>query len=113
MTDDKEIDTCQMFEKTMTQRKEENYVLRLYVSGMTPRSTRAIANINKICEEHLEKRYSLEVIDLFQQPHLAQGDQITALPTLIKQLPPPLRRLIGELSDKERVLVALDIQKKS
>ena len=81
------------------------YELRLYVAGMTPRSTRAIANIKEICED-------LRVIDLYQQPALAEGDQIIALPTLIKKLPPPLRRIIGDLSDRERVLIGLDLKPK-
>jgi len=85
-------------------------VLRLYVAGMTPRSTRAIANIKEICEEHLKGLYALQVIDLYQQPMLAEGHQIIALPTLIKKLPVPLRRIIGDLSDRERVLVGLDVK---
>jgi circadian clock protein KaiB len=86
------------------------YRLRLYVAGMTPRSARAVANIKEICEEHLKGRYALEVIDIYQQPVLAKGDQIIAVPTLIKRLPLPLRRLIGDLSDRERVLVGLDLK---
>ena len=91
----------------------DRYLLKLYVAGQTPKSLSAIANINAICEEHLHGRYELEVIDLYQQPQLAQGDQIIALPTLIRKLPPPLRRIIGDLSDTERVLVGLDIKKES
>lgn len=86
------------------------YVLRLYVAGMTPRSIRAIANIREICEEHLDGFYALQVIDLYQQPLLAKGDQIIAVPTLIRKLPPPLRRIIGDLSDRERVLIGLDLE---
>ncbi len=86
------------------------YILKLYVAGQSPKSVNAIVNIKKICEENLQGRYQLEVVDLFQQPHLAQGEQIIAVPTLIKKLPPPLRRIIGDLSDSERVLVGLDIQ---
>ncbi len=89
----------------------EKYLLRLYVSGLTPRSTTAIARIKAICEENLGGRYELEVIDIYQQPDLARGEQIIATPTLIKKLPGPLRRLVGDLSDKERVLVGLDIRK--
>ena len=85
------------------------YVLRLYVAGQTPNSARAIENIQKICEENLQGRYQLEVIDLYQQPQLAQGEQIIAVPTLIRKLPEPLRRIIGDLSGTERVLVGLDI----
>lgn len=90
----------------------DRYLLRLYVAGQTPNSLRAIANIQVICEENLKGRYALEVIDLYQQPKLAQGEQIIALPTLIRKLPEPLRRIIGDLSDTERVLVGLDIQRK-
>src|ERR1035437_115606 len=89
-----------------------DYVLRLYVAGQTPNSTAAIANLKLICEEHLQGRYELEVIDLYQQPQLAQGEQIVAVPTLIRKVPEPLRRIIGDLSNTERVLVGLDIQKK-
>lgn len=88
-----------------------HYVLRLYVAGKSPKSVNAITNLKKICEENLQGRYELEVIDLYQQPQLAQGEQIIALPTLIRKLPPPLRRIIGDLSNTERVLVGLDIRK--
>ncbi len=91
----------------------ERYLLRLYVAGQTPKCLSAIANIKKICEENLQGRYELEVIDLYEQPQLAQGDQIVALPTLIKKIPQPLRRIIGDLSDTERVLVGLDIRSKT
>lgn len=86
------------------------YTLRLYIVGITPRSMHAVNNIKKICEEHLQGRYVLEVIDLYQQPHLASGEQIIAAPTLIKYLPLPLRRFIGDLSDTERILVGLDLR---
>ncbi|MBI3569363.1 MAG: circadian clock protein KaiB [Gemmatimonadetes bacterium] len=86
------------------------YELRLYVAGLTPRSMRAISNIKEICEARLKGRYSLRVIDIYQQPALAKGEQIVAVPTLIKHLPPPLRRIIGDLSDRERVLIGLDIR---
>ena len=92
--------------------QEENYILRLYVTGMTPQSVRATGNVKKICEEHLQGRYELEVIDLYQQPQLAAGEQILAAPTLIKKLPLPLRRIIGDMSRTERVLVGLDLRKK-
>jgi len=88
------------------------YVLRLYVAGLMPKSTLAIANLKRICEENLHGQYELEVIDLYQQPQLAQGDQIVAVPTLIKKLPPPLRRIIGDMSNTERVLVGLDLRAK-
>jgi circadian clock protein KaiB len=88
------------------------YLLRLYVAGTTPRSTKAIANLKSICEEHLADRYDLEVIDIYQQPALGKGEQIIAVPTLIKKLPLPMRKLIGDMSDMEKVLFGLDIRKK-
>jgi circadian clock protein KaiB len=88
----------------------EHWILRLYIAGMTPTSRTALANIRRICEEHLEGRYSLEVVDLVERPMLAEGDQIFAVPTLVRQLPPPLRKIIGDLSDTEKVIVGLDIQ---
>ena len=87
----------------------ERYVLRLFVSGMTPRSTRAVQNVRAICEEHLHGRYDLEVIDIYQQPTLARGEQIIAAPTLVKKSPAPLRYIIGDLSSTERVLRGLDL----
>lgn len=86
------------------------WVLRLYVTGSTPQSVRAIANIKKICEEHLKGRYDLEVTDLYQKPNLAQGEQIIAVPTLLKKLPLPLRRIIGDMSNINRVLIGLDLR---
>lgn len=86
------------------------YILRLYVSGSTPKSLRSVDNIKKICEEHLKGKYTLEVIDLYQNPVLIKGEQILAAPTLIKELPLPLRRLIGDMSNTDRVLVGLDLQ---
>jgi circadian clock protein KaiB len=91
----------------------ERYVLRLYVTGMTPRSTEAFEAIKAICEQHLQGRYELEVIDIYQRPALARDEQIIAAPTLVKKLPLPLRRLIGNLSDKERVLLGLDLRRKN
>ena len=90
-----------------------DYILRLYVAGLMPKSTLAIANMKRICEEHLQGQYELEVIDLYQQPQLAQGDQIVAVPTLIRKLPPPLRRIIGDMSNTERVLLGLDLRRKA
>ena len=100
------------FEEALAKPDARRYELRLYVSGMTPRSTRAIANIKQICEEHLKGRYDLRVIDIYQQPTLTVGEQILAVPTLIKELPGPLRRIIGDLSDRERVLMGLDLKPK-
>ena len=90
----------------------QNYVLRLYVTGATPRSLRAIENIKRILEEHLAGRYELEVIDIYQNPALASGDQIIAAPTLLKKLPLPLRQMVGDLSDQEKVLLGLDLRPK-
>jgi len=97
-------------EKAPVGHDNETYVLRLYVTGLTPRSTLAIANVRKICDQHLAGRYELEVIDLYQQPELAKGEQIIAAPTLIKTLPLPLRRLIGDMSDPEKVLIGMDLK---
>jgi len=87
----------------------ERYILKLYVTGMTSRSAHAIQNLRTFCEKHLAGRYELQVIDVYQQPELTRTEQIVAIPTLIKKLPLPLRRLIGDMSDEERVLVGLDI----
>jgi len=92
--------------------KDQKYVLRLYVAGITPRSQQAIRTVTAICEEHLADRYELEVIDIYQQPTLAKGEQIVAAPTLIKKLPVPLRKFIGSMADKEKILVGLDLRPK-
>ena len=105
--------SIQTFERARVSPKKKPYVLRLYVTGTTPQSARAIANIKKLCEIHLKGRYELDVVDLYQQPQLAQGEQIIAAPTLIKKLPLPLRRIIGDMSKSERVLAGLDLQKKA
>lgn len=89
----------------------ESYVLRLFVSGMTPRSARAIENVRAVCEQYLQGRYDLEVIDIYQQPALAQREQIIAAPTLIKKLPLPLRQVIGDMSSTERLLIGLDLRR--
>jgi circadian clock protein KaiB len=88
----------------------DKYILRLYITGTTRRSILAITNLKKICEEYLEGQYELEVIDLYKKPSLAKGDQIIAAPTLIKKLPLPFRRIIGDMSNKEKVLLGLDIK---
>ena len=88
----------------------DHYYLRLYVAGQTPKSLAATVNLKRVCEKHLAGRYEVEVIDLMQNPKLAAGDQILAIPTLIRRLPAPLKRIIGDLSDTERVLVGLDIR---
>jgi len=90
--------------------KSKEYVLRLYVAGTTSKSIRAVANIKEICESSLKNRYDLEVIDIYQQPVLVKGEQIIAAPTLVKKLPLPLRKFIGDMSDTERILVGLDLR---
>lgn len=85
------------------------YRLRLYVAGQTPRSITALANLRQICDEHLKGRYVIEVVDLLEKPQLARGDQILAIPTLVRRLPPPVKKIIGDLSNAERVLVGLDL----
>jgi circadian clock protein KaiB len=105
--------SAEEFEKAAARRDRTKYVLRLYVTGMTPKSTRAIANVRKLCEKYLEGCYELDVIDIYQQPKLAKGEQIIAFPTLIKKLPLPLRRLIGDMSDTERFLVGIDLKPKN
>jgi len=97
------------YERLLDRPNRDQYVLRLYVTGMTPRSLEAIAAIKEICETKLTNRYDLQVIDIYQQPALAKGEQIVAAPTLVKVLPMPLRRLIGNLADTERVLLGLDL----
>lgn len=89
---------------------EEVWILRLYVAGQTPKSVAAFANLKKICDEHLAGKYRIEIIDLVKNPTLAKGDQILAIPTLVRQLPPPVKKLIGDLANTERVLVGLDIK---
>lgn len=93
-----------------SEQAEAPWILRLYVAGQTPNSVRAFANLKEICETHLKGRYRLEVIDLLEKPQLAKGHQIVALPTLVRQLPEPVKKIVGDLSDTERVLVGLDIR---
>ena len=94
------------------QTESDTYILRLYIAGQTPRSVAALANLKEICEEHLAGRYQLQVVDLLENPQLARGDQILAIPTLVRKLPLPMRRIIGDLSNTERVLVGLDLRSK-
>ena len=96
--------------KAKTEKAEEIWQLKLYVAGQTPKSLAAFANLKRICEEHLEGKYRIEVIDLMVNPQLAKGDQILALPTLVRKLPDPVRKIIGDLSNTDRVLVGLDIK---
>jgi circadian clock protein KaiB len=90
--------------------RERKYELRLYVAGNTPRSAAALANLDRICKEHLEGDYRVKVVDLLKNPALARGDQILAVPTLVRRLPSPMRKIIGDLSDTERVLVGLEVK---
>lgn len=90
--------------------RDDQWVLRLYVAGQTPKSLTAFANLKKICAEHLGNRYHIDVIDLLENPQLARGDQILAVPTLVRNLPQPMRKIIGDLSNTEKVLVGLDLR---
>jgi circadian clock protein KaiB len=103
--------TTAKFEKLAAEDQQATYTLRLYVAGNTARSADAILNIHNICETHLHGRYKLEVIDIYQQPALAKGEQIIAVPTLIKSLPLPLKKIIGDMSKTERVIFGLDLRK--
>ena len=107
--------TRQTRSKTTPPKAEEKappefWILRLYVAGQTPKSLTAFANLKRICEEHLAGQYEIEVVDLLENPQLAASDQILALPTLVRQLPPPVRKIIGDLSNTERVLIGLDLR---
>ena len=99
--------------KGVKNKVRKQWALRLYVAGMTARSAAAFANLKKICEEHMPGQYSIEVIDLVKNPKLAGGDQIIAVPTLVRKLPMPVRKIIGDLSNTERVLVGLDLRQRS
>ena len=92
--------------------RSDEWILRLYVAGQSARSTAALRNLEAICEEHLAGRYRIEVIDLLKQPQLARGDQIVAVPTLVRHLPPPMKKIIGDLSNADRVLVGLDLRQR-
>jgi circadian clock protein KaiB len=89
---------------------DPKWQLRLYVAGQTPKSVRAFGNLKRMCEEHIAGQYSIEIVDLLKNPTLARGDQILAIPTLVRKLPEPIRKIIGDLSNTERVLVGLDIR---
>jgi circadian clock protein KaiB len=105
MTDDRENDDPMSDDR-------EHYHLRLYVAGQTSKSLAALSNLKRVCEEHLAGRYEIEVIDLIRNPRLAAGDQILAIPTLVRKLPAPLKRIIGDLSNTDKVLVGLDVRQK-
>jgi circadian clock protein KaiB len=111
--DEQSNKSAEKLEQAADRAGETKYTLRLYIAGLTPRSKRAIENIQRICEEELKGRYELEIVDVYQQPEIAATQQIIAAPTLIKTLPLPLRRVIGDLSDTERVIVGLDLRPKN
>lgn len=104
-----QLTTTELFEQSLSQSQEQHYLLRLYVAGTTRQSVTALQNIKKICEEHLQGRYELEVIDIYQQTEVVIAENIVAVPTLIKELPLPLQKIIGNLSNKEKVLVGLNL----
>jgi circadian clock protein KaiB len=99
-------------QKALNAAADEQYVLKLYITGVTPKSTRAIQNVKRICEEHLKGRYILEIVDVYQQPEQARSENIIAAPTLIKRLPAPLRKMIGDMANTERILIGLDLRPK-
>jgi circadian clock protein KaiB len=103
-------DSFEKFEKALQDQKHQKYVLKLFIAGNTSKSAAAIDSLRHICETELAGRYELEVVDIYQQPELVRGQQIIAAPTLIKQLPLPLRRMVGDLTRRERILVGLDLQ---
>lgn len=105
--------TTELFEQALSQSQKQHYVLRLYIAGTTILSLKALQNIKKICDEHLNGRYELEVIDIYQQTELMIAENIVAVPTLIKQLPPPLQKIIGNLSNSEKVLIGLNLVPKN
>jgi circadian clock protein KaiB len=105
-------DVARKFEEAISELHKGKYVLRLFVAGTTARSARAIANLKGVCDEYLEGRYDLEVIDVYQQGARTKEERIIAAPTLIKKLPPPVRKLVGDMSDKEKILVGLDIRER-
>ncbi len=112
LDDSDDLDVSGEFEDLIESSSSETYELRLFVAGMTPKSKRAVERVRRICDDYLEGRYELEVIDLYQKPELARGERVIAAPTLVKKLPPPLRKIIGDMSNEEKLLVGLDLKKK-
>lgn len=104
------VDAKDRLEKTLARQKKQKYILRLFVTGTTPASAAAILNLKKICEEYLGGRYELEVIDIYQHPEATRDEQVIAAPTLIKKLPLPIRKFIGDMADKERILAGLNLE---
>ncbi len=109
----KKVENVATLERRLTKARQEHYELKLYVAGSTVRAARAIENIKELCEKHLHGRYDLKVIDLYQNPVLARGEQIIAAPTLVKSLPLPLRKVIGDMTDEDSVLVGLDLRRRT
>ena len=107
--DSRKTSAAESMEQVLVRQAKEKYVLKLYITGMTPRSQEALRNIKKIIKENPNYNFDLEVIDIYQQPTLAKGDQILAIPTLVRKLPEPIRKIIGDLSNTERVLVGLNL----
>lgn len=112
-SEDFNLTTTELFEQALSQSQEQHYILRLYIAGTTLQSVTALQNIKKICEKHLQGRYELEVIDIYQQTEDAIAENIVAVPTLIKQLPMPLQKIIGNLSNTEKVLIGLNLLPKN
>ncbi len=108
----RKLSATDAMEQALARQSKEKYILKLYITGMNRRSQEALHNLKKICREYLGDNYELEVIDIYQQPTLAKGDQIIAVPTLVKKLPVPLRRLIGDLSQIDRIILGLDLKPK-
>ena len=111
--DSRKTSATESMEQALARQAKEKYVLKLYITGMTARSQQALRNIKNIIKENPDYNFDLEVIDIYQQPTLAKGDQIIAVPTLIKKLPSPLRRLIGDLSQEDRIILGLDLKSRS
>jgi len=109
----RKISATDAMEQALARQSQEKYLLKLYITGMNRRSQEALRNLERVCREYLGDNYELEVIDIYQQPALAKGDQIIAVPTLIKKLPVPLRRLIGDLSQEDRIILGLDLKAKA
>lgn len=101
----------ELFEEAATKSESQKYILSLFVAGLTPKSLRAIENARQLCETYLKDRYELEIIDVYQQPNLARNAQVIAAPTLVKKLPPPLQKFIGDLSEPESILIRLAVKK--
>jgi circadian clock protein KaiB len=106
----KPVDSAADFERALESRDDRQYLLTLYITGATPKSLRAIRSVKEICEKHLHGHYKLEVVDIYQQPEKAKSQDIVAAPTLIKQLPQPLRKLIGDMANTDRILMGLDLR---